>query len=260
MAPSLIRHLGLLLTLALLPWGARAFDAQKALAISQEALGRQVGDHTFVDGKGRTLSLRDFRGKPLLLSFVYTSCYHTCSAFTNYLAEVVEMAQGVLGEGSFAVLTVGFDAPADTPERMRHFARSRGIDLPGWSFVSGDAATVKAITREVGFVYEPSPKGFDHMLQVTVLDGEGRVYRQVYGADFPPPQLIEPLKELVWGTKASSLSPAGWLDNLRLFCTVYDPASGRYRFDYSFFAMILGGALSLAGILAFTIHAWRTSA
>ena len=121
--------------------------------------------------------------------------------------------------------------------------------------------TLKALTSELGFTYAASPKGFDHMAQVSVIDANGRVYRQVYGDRFDPPALVEPLKELVFGldASASASSMDRWVDNVRLFCTIYDPSTGRYRFDYSILFAIIIGILCLASIAVFIVRAWRQS-
>ena len=66
------------------------------------------------------------RGRPVVLSLVYTSCYHVCSGLTLRLRETVKVAREALGPGSFSVVTVGFDTPNDTAERMRLYARERG--------------------------------------------------------------------------------------------------------------------------------------
>jgi protein SCO1/2 len=113
------------------------------------------------------------------------------------------------------------------------------------------------LVDELGFSYAASPKGFDHMAQVTVIDGDGKVYRQIYGDRFEPPALVEPLKELAWGLDSGAGRVERWVDNVRLFCTIYDPSTGRYRFDYSIFVAIIIGTLCLAAIAVFIVRAWR---
>jgi len=236
-----------------------AFDAEEALRVSQAAIGRSVSDHSFVNRNEGAVRMSDYRGKPLVLSLIYTSCYHSCSVFTRYLGEIVDVARESLGESSFSVATIGFDALNDSPGRMMLYASGQGIDMPDWSFLSGDVNTLNTLTTELGFTYAASPKGFDHMAQVTVIDANGRIYRQVYGDRFDPPALVEPLKELVFGVDSTSTPLDRWVDNVRLFCTIYDPSTGRYRFDYSIFFAIIIGILCLASIAIFIVRAWRQS-
>ena len=235
------------------------FDQDQALAISQAAIGHQLGDYRLLDSRGDVIELHELRGRPLLINMVYTSCYHVCSTLTQQLGQAVEIAQEALGVDSFTVLSIGFDTPNDTPDRMASYARARGIDLPSWQFVSADASTIERLMQDLGFVYLPSAKGFDHTVQTTLVDREGRIYKQVYGELFPPPALIEPLKDLVFGRKAEASALSNWIDNVRLICTVYDPSSGRYRFDYSIFIGVFVGVVCLGAAAVFIIHAWRDS-
>ena len=50
------------------------------------------------------------------------------------------------------------------------YERSVAIDLPDWEFLSADHATIDGLAADLGFVYVPSPKGFDHLAQTTVID------------------------------------------------------------------------------------------
>lgn len=222
----------------------RALDAA-ALRASQAAIGHRLSDLSFTDQDGRPLRLAELRGRPLVMSLIYTNCYDVCSGLTLHLREVVRVAREALGPGQFSVLTVGFDAKHDTPARMLVYGRERRITAADWRLASGDAATIGRLADETGFTWAASSGGFQHIAQVTIVDADGTVVQQVYGQDFPPPQLIEPLKSLVLARGLDRSSVRGVLEAVRLFCTAYDPASGRYGFDYS----MLVGALPVLLIL-----------
>ena len=235
------------------------FDADTALARSQGAIGVQLDNHRFVDSRGRTVGLGDLRGKPLVLSFIYTSCPDTCSIVTPNLSRAVQAARQALGERSFSVATVGFDHDFDTPEQMRMYADRQGVKMSGWSFLSGDARTLERLLDQVGFTYVESPRGYDHVAQTTVIDATGRVYRQVYGDSFAVPFLVEPLKDLALGRAAGATALGDWIERVKLLCTVYDPSAGRYRFDYSIFVAAGVGLLCLGAVGVFIVRAWRES-
>jgi protein SCO1/2 len=239
--------------------GGATYDEKTALALSQAAIGHTVGNYTFLDGNGKQLSLESLRGKPVIISLIYTSCYHICPTVTTNLAKVVRIARDALGDDSFSVLTIGFDTAVDTPDRMRVFAAQRNIDIGNWHFASADAETLQHLASDVGFSYFSTPKGFDHMIQATVLDSEGKIYRQVYGMAPEPPALVEPLKEILWGKQVAATPIESMLNNIKLFCTVYDPTTGMYRFDYSIFIGLFIGLLTLGGTAWFIIRAWRKS-
>ena len=229
-------------------------DDGEALRVSQAAIGRTLEGLVFTTVAGDRLAIEDLRGRPLVLSLVYTSCYYVCSGITLQLRKSVSIARDALGPGSFDVLTVGFDTPNDTPTRMGQYARERGVHVRGWTFASTDAPTMERLTQAVGFTYRPSPKGFDHITQTTIIDARGRVVRQVYGQEFAPPQLVEPLKRLALGKALEAGGIESVVGRLKLICTIYDPTSGRYRFDYSLIVEIVAGLLAL-GIAATGIAA-----
>jgi protein SCO1/2 len=233
------------------------YDEKVALALSQAAMGQTVGDYTFLDGNGKQVTLESLRGKPVIISLIYTSCYHICPTVTTNLEKIVNIARDALGDDSFSVLTVGFDTRNDTPDRMRLFAKQRSIDLDNWHFVSASADTMEDLASDVGFSYFSTAKGFDHMIQATLVDAGGKVYRQIYGMAPEPPALVEPLKEILYDRQVDASPIEGWINNIKLFCTVYDPATGRYHFDYSLFIGLGIGLLILGAIAWFIVSAWR---
>lgn len=230
------------------------YDADQALATSQAAIGESLENLEFTDSQGNPARLGDFHGKPVVISLIFTSCYHVCPAITRHLATAVDAAREVLGDDSFEVLTIGFDTPNDSPDAMRAFARAQKISDPHWSFLSSDKETMNQLVENIGFVHFPSPRGFDHINQVTVVSRDGVVYQQVYGAAFDLPWLVEPLKELVFNKpRTAGQLVTGLMDRVRLFCTVYDPSTGRYRFDYSLFVQIAVGALAILSVAAWLL-------
>jgi protein SCO1/2 len=234
-----------------------ALDQAAALQFSQSVIGKPVGDYTLTDRAGRPLRLSQYRGKPLLVNFIYTGCTQVCQTVTRFLAKAVKMAQDTVGADNFAVVSIGFNLPFDTPQALKTFAKQQGVDIPQWEFLSPDPATLEQLTRDFGFSFVPTPGGFDHITQVTIVDQEGKVYRQIYGEAFEIPMLIEPLKALVTGTPAPAPSLAGWLEKVRILCTVYDPRSGAYRLNYGLFIEIFSGITIIGAIGYLFIGEWR---
>jgi len=228
------------------------FDYDVALKTSQSAIGKQLGDHVFTNAEGKQVSLSDFRGKPLVISMVYTSCYQICPMTTRHLSKVVEKARDALGDDSFNVAVIGFDTRVDTPDAMQYFANMQGISDKNWQLLSIDSKNLESLTKELGFLYYPTSNGFDHLIQATVIDADGKVYRQVYGQVFDTPLLVDPLLELVLGRPQPEQSFFSGLGNkIKLFCTTYDPHSGAYYFDYSLFVGMFVGFTVIVSIIWF---------
>jgi protein SCO1/2 len=234
--------------------GGAALDPDRALKTSQAAIGNRVGDYAFRDREGRQVRLADYRGKPLVVSFVYTGCFSVCPTTTAQLARAIREARKTLGTGAFRVATIGFNLPYDSPEAMRDFARRYGIDDPNWEFLTPYEPQLAGLVADLGFEYVATSGGFDHLTQLTILDAEGKVFRQVYGDEFALPLLIDPLQALVTGTPLPLASLAEIVERVRIVCTVYDPKSGRYRFKTSVIGDVVSFVLIGVTIFGFLWH------
>jgi protein SCO1/2 len=236
-----------------------ALDPAVVIALGERAVGRSVGNYKLIDSKGTPFALQEYRGKPLVISLVYTACSSVCPATTQHLIDAVTEAGRVLGPDRFAVLTVGFDARNDTAPRMAQFASLQGIKFANWRVASGDAATIAALLNDLGFSYRAVAGGFDHPTQTTILDRDGRIYRHVYGDDFPLPMFMEPMKDAIYGT-ATPFSFRGIVDRIKFICTAYDPGSRRYRIDFGLLFGAVIAAFSLFGLAGLILREWIRSA
>ncbi len=232
-------------------------ESSAVLERSQRVIGTPVGDYAFRTTDGRPLRLAQLRGRPVLVSFVYTACSQVCPTTTRFLANAVTEADRMLGPGRYAVVTIGFNYPYDTPAAMAAFARSQGIDRRDWHFLSPEAGVVEGVTRDLGFSYAASAGGFDHLTQVTLLDAEGRVAAQVYGENFDIPMLVSPLKALLTNAPLPAITVAHVVERVRLLCTVYDPRSGRYRLDYRLVLELLVGFSIIVATLGYLLREWQ---
>ncbi len=238
---------------------AATFKRENALAISQSAVGNSVADFKFVSTREEKKQLSDYAGKPLIISLIYTSCYHICPTTTQHLNKVVNKAKKVLGDDSFNVITIGFDTANDTAKTMGAFAKQQSVNEENWDFLATDKNTVFQLSQDLGFQFIRSPSGFDHLIQTTLLDSKGVVVRQVYGMTFETPHLVGPLKQLVFSENIDHSLFQEISAKIRLFCTVYDPYSDSYQFDYSIFVGLFVG-LFVGGLMVFfVLREWRHS-
>jgi protein SCO1/2 len=235
------------------------FDNKQALQYSQAVIGKSLADLVLLDTSSKAVALSDFRGKPLIISMIYTSCHHICPTTTHHLNEVITKAQKIFGETAFNVLTIGFDTFSDSPQMMKLYASERGVTNPAWRFLSGDRQTMQGLMENLGFLAYPAPHGFDHLIQATIVDAEGVIYSQVYGIEFELPLLMEPLKELIYGRPRVQSVLAELGDRIRLFCTIYDPQADHYRIDYSVFIGTFVGVVVSIVFGVQLVREWRRS-
>ena len=235
-----------------------ALDPASALRDSQAAIGRTVGSHLLLDRRGQPVRLRDYRGKPLLVSFIYTGCFKICPTTSQSLAVAVDQLAQVFGADKFNVVSIGFNQPFDSPTAMRAFAAQMRIDMPNWDFLSPSPSTVDDLLSDFGFRYVATPAGIDHVLTVSVLDAQGRVYAQVYGESLSRDQLGEPLRQLLNDAPMrAGMSLTDMVERVRILCTVYDPTTGKYRYNYGLILEIAGGVTFALTMVWFFLLEWR---
>ncbi|MBT9508059.1 SCO family protein [Rhodoferax sp.] len=236
---------------------AGKFDQADALRVSQAAIGGAPANYTFLDRQGRPVRLSNYLGKPLLVSFIYTGCFQVCPTTTRSLHEAVQTLQKIVGPDQFNVVSIGFNQPFDSPQALRAFAAQHSINAANWEFLSPHGSIVEPLTRDFGFSYESTAAGIDHVLKVTLLDAQGRIYTQVYGDLLTPEKLGEPLRQLLRGAplvQASRLSDL--VERVRIICTVYDPTTGGYRYDYGLILEIAGGLTFFLAMIWFFASEW----
>jgi protein SCO1/2 len=239
------------------PGSVPRLDEREALRLGEAAIGRSVPDFELLDRNGRPLRLSSYRGKPLLVSFIYTGCFEVCPTQTRALQAAVQGLDRMLGEHQFNVVSIGFNQPFDSPDAMRSFAKRNRIGWRNWEFLSPARTQVEALTQAFGFSFVATPAGFDHVLGVTVVDGNGRIHAQVYGDRLRADQLGVPLRQLLVDLPPRPPSTlAEVVERVRILCTVYDPDSGEYRYDYKLILELIGGALFFFSVIGYLLAEW----
>ena len=191
------------------------------------------------------------------MSFIYTGCFQVCPLTTRSLQTAIEAGRDVFGTSQFNVVSIGFNQPADSPQSLKSFARQYGIDVANWEFLSPVGGSVDRLTKEFGFSYLPSPAGFDHIMQVTLLDAQGRIYQHIYGEKLTADSIGGPIRQLMTNLPApQQLSIEDLMDRVRILCTVYDPKTGKYEVKYGLLIEVAGGVTFAVTMLWFFLSEW----
>ena len=100
-----------------------SMDQAAALRASQAVVGNTVSDFTLLDRDSRPVRLSQYRGKPLLVSFIYTGCFQVCPVTTRSLQTAIEAGRKVFGTTQFNVVSIGFNQPADSRSEERRVGK-----------------------------------------------------------------------------------------------------------------------------------------
>ncbi len=221
---------------------ARALDA------AQSAVGRYLGDYSFVDQDGRAFRLSEYAGKPVVISFVYTACGESCPALIVKLRDTLKEAGGLGTE--YKALTIGFDPENDTPAKLKAYGGSFAGDFKNWRLATADKETLDKFTKDAGFYLKKTDQGFEHLNLVTIVDPGGRVFEQLYSYELRPEKILSIVRGPFTPPEKpyrKSIEKAGFIERLKLFCSSYDPKTGRYVIDYT---QPIGFALAVIAQLA----------
>jgi protein SCO1/2 len=142
--------------------------------------GRRVPSITWIDDTGRTRSLSDLAGFPVVLLPVYTRCRTACIANAGQLKKT--LADSTADQSQFRVLLFSFDA-TDTPATLAAYRRRENIPL-GWSLGTSTQRDIDALVESIGFQAGKAGAEFMHTNLVVFLDPNLRVAKWIYGTDY----------------------------------------------------------------------------
>ena len=127
--------------------------------------GLRAPDFELRDQDGQPISMRSFRGRPVLVTFLYTTCEETCPL----QAQTVRGALDELGH-DLPAIAVAVDPPRDTPERARAFLSEQRA-LGRLDFVLGSRAELRPLWE--GFAIQPQSVTQEHQSRFTLVDARG---------------------------------------------------------------------------------------
>jgi protein SCO1 len=210
-------------------------------------------DLVFRDSTGADVRLQRYFGqRPVILVLVYYSCPMLCTLVLNNLVHSLKEVMFNLGQ-QYEVVTVSFD-PTETPELA---AAKKAIYVSiynrpgaaaGWHFLTGKETSIRQLTGAVGFhyQYDPQIQQYIHATGIMVLTPQGRLARYFYGVRYPAEDLRLALVQASDGKIGSPV------DKLRLYCSDYDPETGKYSLLISR-VLKLSALLTILGIAALII-------
>lgn len=214
-------------------------------------------DLPFKDEQGKAVKLGDYFGrKPVVLTFVYYECPMLCTEVLNGLESSLRVINETIGK-EFDVVTVSFD-PKETPvlaagKKKAYLERYKRPEAQqGWHFLTGDQASIDALTKAAGFnfVWDEPSQQFAHASGIVITTPAGKVSRYFLGIDYSP-------RDVKFALIESSHDKIGSLaDKLLLYCYHYDPTTGNYGF-VAMRAVRVGGAVTILALVGFVFVSLR---
>jgi protein SCO1/2 len=170
--------------------------------------GTAVPDFGLVNQDGKRIHLADYRGKTLLITFVYTRCPQPdqCTLMSNNFTAIDrELKQQPDLYDKTHLLTITFDPDYDTPKVMRsygasHTGRYSDETFQHWEFATGSKDEVKGIAQFFGLRYYHDTESDDdqviHSLRTAIVSGDGKLLKLYRGNEWKPEEVLGELKSI----------------------------------------------------------------
>jgi protein SCO1/2 len=181
---------------------AATSDASSTSQAHHPEIGEAVPDFSFVDQNGRRVHLHQFRGKPLLLTFIYTRCPlpDFCIRMSNNFGQLVrdlkQSAPGVYGR--LQLLSISIDPEYDKPAVLLRYGKTYAgaIDskFEHWRFISGTTAETRKAADFFGLSYIPGNGQIVHSLRTVLVAPDGKIAAQYPGNEWTPGEVEAELK------------------------------------------------------------------
>jgi len=167
--------------------------------------GEAVPDFILVNQDGKKIQLRDYRGKRLLLTFIYTRCPlpDYCPLMSrNFAALARELPSDPKLKDSVRLLSISIDPEYDKPAVLRRYAleyagENAAETLTRWQFASGAPEQVRKVAEFFGINYWKEEGQIIHALATALIDPEGKVARVYRGNDWQPADVLHDIGRLM---------------------------------------------------------------
>jgi protein SCO1/2 len=172
--------------------------AVSANALHMPVPGEDVPDFVFTNQSGKRISLKQYRGKTLLLTFIYTRCPFPdfCPRMSSNFAEVDKQLAANPALAKTHLLSISFDPEHDTPKVLHDYAFSVAHTHDSalfnrWEFAVPSAANLPKIADFFALTVKPEGGMITHNLSTAVIGPDGKIVKWYHGSDWQPSDLIK---------------------------------------------------------------------
>lgn len=180
---------------------AAAAIAAQGAALRQDTLirgqsayrevGEKMPDFALYDQEGRVVQSARFRGKQVMLNFIFSRCpvATMCPASTLKMMGTQKLARET-GVANIEFVSITLDPAYDTPAVLKEYATTRGIDPTNFSFLTGPENAIKDLLTQFGVIAEFDGALLKHTLSTLLIDENGRITHRADGSAWEPQDFV----------------------------------------------------------------------
>lgn len=167
--------------------------------------GDLVPDYGLVNQDEKRIKLHSYRGKALLLTFIYTRCPvpEYCTLMSNNFARIdQELQKQPELFNKTHLLSITIDPEYDTPQVLRsygaaHTGKYSDEKFAHWEFAGGTKDEVKGVAQFFGLRYYEDSDQIIHGLRTVIIDPNGRVFKVYRGNEWKPEEVLTDLQAVL---------------------------------------------------------------
>ena len=172
--------------------------APGASSLHMPAPGEEVPDFSFTNQSGKLISLKQYRGKVLFVTFIYTRCPFPdfCPRMSGNFAEIYRQAATNAALTNAHLLSISFDPEHDRPKVLRDYGFSvahthESALFNRWEFAAPRLADLPRLADFFALTIQPEGGTITHNLSTVVIGPDGKIVKWYHGGDWQPSDLIK---------------------------------------------------------------------
>ncbi len=158
-------------------------------------VGETVPDFSLYDQSGRVVQSARFRGKQLMVNFIFTRCpvATMCPASTAKMMTAQKLAREA-GVPNLELISITLDPSYDTPGVLKEFADVRGIDTVNFSFLTGPETAIKDLLTQFGVIAQFQGDILQHTLTTLLIDAAGKISHRADGSQWEAQEFVQKMR------------------------------------------------------------------
>jgi len=160
-----------------------------------QPIDKDAPDFALQDADGHAVRLADFRGKVIVLHFIYASCPDVCPLHADRIADIQGMINQSPMKDGVQFISITTDPSNDTRDVLRDYGRAHGLSPVNWAFLTARSDqpedTTRQLAEQFGHRFDKEQDGYQiHGIVTHVIDKEGRWRANFHGLKFDPANLV----------------------------------------------------------------------
>ncbi len=172
---------------------------------TENRIGQALPSFPLTNQDGKRINTQQYRGKVLLLTFVYTRCPlpDYCALMSNNFADLDKRFAAIPDlRNRTHLLSVTIDPAYDTPKVLRSYGAAytgkyTAETFEYWEFATGSAVEIKRIAEFFGLTYFEEKQQITHSLRTAIIAPDGKVYKIYAGNDWNPAEAFGDVQKVL---------------------------------------------------------------